>query len=167
MYVSHSFKAILAILLLTPWVCIASEEIELKRPLNTVESLSKQWLSNRNIRCLIDNIYYEAQGEEPIGQIAIAYVTLNRAIEANTHNICKVVYKKHQFAWTRNKKRKLIPKEELTWLRWVAKMAIRTHASLDITEGSTYFVTCDSRYVWMQGLEKVKQIGSHCFYREE
>jgi len=35
-------------------------------------------LDQRELRCLAMNVYYEARGEQPEGQLAVAHVTLNR-----------------------------------------------------------------------------------------
>lgn len=44
--------------------------------------------------CLALNIYFEARGENPDAQLAVAEVTLNRG------SPCKVVAEPHQFSWT-------------------------------------------------------------------
>jgi spore germination cell wall hydrolase CwlJ-like protein len=35
-------------------------------------------LSERELECLIANVYFEARGEDALGQAAVAHVTLNR-----------------------------------------------------------------------------------------
>lgn len=50
--------------------------------------------------CLTQNIYHEARGESLRGQIAVAYVTLNR-VESNEfpNTVCEVVHQDCQFSW--------------------------------------------------------------------
>lgn len=51
--------------------------------------------------CLSRNVYHEARGESREGQIAVAYVTLNRvAHEEFGETICEVVHDPKQFSWT-------------------------------------------------------------------
>lgn len=50
--------------------------------------------------CLTQNIYHEARGESLRGQIAVAYVTLNRVESSEFPNtICEVVHQDCQFSW--------------------------------------------------------------------
>ena len=58
-------------------------------------------LSDAELFCLVQNIYHEARGESAWGQLAVAYVTLNR-VKSGIYpaSICGVVYQLHQFAWT-------------------------------------------------------------------
>ncbi|HEX6319959.1 MAG TPA: cell wall hydrolase, partial [Burkholderiales bacterium] len=51
------------------------------------------------LACLSLNIYHEARGEPDAGQVAVAYVTLNRARVKNM-SVCDVVVEPHQFSWT-------------------------------------------------------------------
>ena len=65
-----------------------------------------QVLDEKQIKCLTDNIYFEARGEKDIGKKAVALVTLNRLKEPEyPDTICGTVYhrtsKYHcQFSWT-------------------------------------------------------------------
>lgn len=47
-----------------------------------------------SLLCLALNIYFEARGEHPDAQLAVAEVTLNRG------EPCKVVGEPYQFSWT-------------------------------------------------------------------
>ena len=49
------------------------------------------------------NVYHEARGEPEIGQLAVAHVTLNRAMEEHK-SIAEVVREPYQFSWTFQKK---------------------------------------------------------------
>jgi spore germination cell wall hydrolase CwlJ-like protein len=52
---------------------------------------------DKEIRCLAKNIYFEARNEPTLGQIAVAFVTLNR-VDSNQFpdTICTVVEQKTQ-----------------------------------------------------------------------
>ena len=45
------------------------------------------------------NVYHEARSEPQIGQVAVAFVTLNRANEKRLP-IKDIVQEPHQFSWT-------------------------------------------------------------------
>ena len=55
------------------------------------------------IECLAKNIYFESRGEPEAGQFMVGFVTLNRMRDERWPNtICKVVYQRNQFEWTRD-----------------------------------------------------------------
>jgi spore germination cell wall hydrolase CwlJ-like protein len=58
-------------------------------------------LSERELGCLVANVYHESRGESAIGQAAVAHVTLNcvRA-PAYPDTVCGVVWQLGQFSWT-------------------------------------------------------------------
>ncbi|WP_419584734.1 cell wall hydrolase, partial [Thiolapillus sp.] len=63
---------------------------------------SRRW-NVRDIECLAQNIYHEARGEPVAGQVAVAYVVLNRvARQIRGTDVCEVVWAPHQFSWTRH-----------------------------------------------------------------
>lgn len=52
------------------------------------------------IECLARNIYFEARGESPAGQMAVGQVTINRSKQEEfPDSICGVVHQKSQFSW--------------------------------------------------------------------
>jgi len=52
-------------------------------------------IDKHQIKCLADNIFWEARSQPEIGQLGIAYVTLNRVKSKRYENtICDVVWKK-------------------------------------------------------------------------
>lgn len=61
-------------------------------------------------------VYYEARGASEIDKIATAYVALNRVDHPNFSNkLSKVVYKPHQFTWTKYSHSNLTPKNRAAW----------------------------------------------------
>lgn len=58
-----------------------------------------------SLKCLADNIYYEASGQSSIGKIAIGRVVMNRLSDKRfPSSVCGVIYQKAnetcQFSWT-------------------------------------------------------------------
>jgi len=108
--------------------------------------------------CLALNIYYESRGEPEIGQIAVAHVTQNR-VNKNNSNICKEVFKKNQFSWTR-KSYRIPPSSDPAWQKSLAiANTFKTHK--DPTGGCLYFSGQEIK----MNRRQVKQIGNHRFYR--
>ena len=58
-------------------------------------------LSEDELGYLVENVYFEARGEDVLGQGAVAHVTLNRVKSPLYPNsVCDVVWQKGQFSWT-------------------------------------------------------------------
>jgi spore germination cell wall hydrolase CwlJ-like protein len=58
-------------------------------------------LSENDLFCMVQNVYFEARGEDALGQAAVAHVTLNRVRSpAYPDSVCDVVWQRDQFSWT-------------------------------------------------------------------
>jgi N-acetylmuramoyl-L-alanine amidase len=58
-------------------------------------------LSEDDLFCMVQNVYHEARGEDVLGQVAVAHVTLNRVRSpAYPDTVCGLVWQKGQFSWT-------------------------------------------------------------------
>ena len=58
-------------------------------------------LSEYDLFCMVQNVYFETRGEDALGQAAVAHVTLNRVRwPAHPDMVCSVVWQKGQFSWT-------------------------------------------------------------------
>jgi len=114
--------------------------------------------SEKQIKCLAQNIYHEARGEPYEGQLAVAYVTLNRTNDPYFHGtICEVVYEKKQFSWTAHQPAISEPK---AWKQsqLVATIALILYdAGKDNTNGALYF---DGKK-----RKNAIRIGKHTFYQ--
>lgn len=125
--------------------------------------------------CLALNIYAEARGESPRGQYAVAFVTLNRAGH-DKDQVCKEVFRKHQFSWTAGVKKtqsgwfvpnSLRPKEADAWRE--SRRVARFTLSGDIpnfTRGATHYHATYVHPQWASKMKFVKAIGKHRFYRK-
>lgn len=58
-------------------------------------------ISKEERYCLQQNIFFEARNQSTLGQVAVAWVTLNR-VESSRYpdSICDVVWQKSAFSWT-------------------------------------------------------------------
>lgn len=124
----------------------------------------------RQAQCLAEAVYYEARGETPAGQAAVAQVVLNRVRHpAFPKSICAVVYQGAQtgrcqfsFACDGAMRRN---KEPRAWTRAqrVAEKALGGYVMADVGN-STHFHVTSLRPGW-RNMVQVAQIDSHVFYR--
>lgn len=123
--------------------------------------------------CLARAVYYEARGEEFEGKVAVAQVVLNRARSGRwPASICAVVRqgvergRKCQFSFAC-----------FTWLArphgeaWasaveVAGQVVEGRAFLRELEHATHYHATSVDPVWRHGLEPLRTVGSHVFYRD-
>lgn len=119
----------------------------------------------QEVHCLVKNIYHEARGESIRGQEAVAVVTVNRAKSKKyPDTICETVYQPYQFSWTSNRHLKV-----RDWQAWdraeqVAYRVLSGNHSLGYFP-ALYFHADYVSPSWNQSKRKLKQIGTHVFYR--
>lgn len=134
----------------------------------------------REVKCLADNIYFEARSEPREGKLAVAHVTLNRVMSPGfPSTICGVVQQQNrnvcQFSWWCDNKlrmtaiRETIQKRELyNEIRQIAlEMVLSMHDRVDITHGALFY---HAEYVSRRSLGSMRLtqttiIGRHIFYR--
>jgi N-acetylmuramoyl-L-alanine amidase len=122
-------------------------------------------------QCLAENIYFEARNQPIEGQIAVAYVTLNRvANPAYPKTVCGVVKqvelhkKKCQFSWYCNGKQHKINEQEA----WITAYAVAEYTLLtynpasDPTHGALFY--CKVGHLCVKSQEMLATIGAHNFY---
>ena len=128
--------------------------------------------SSRELECLADAVYYEARGETPSGQAAVAQVVMNRVRHpAFPKSICGVVFQgaynrtgcQFSFACDGSMRR---ARDIGAWSR-ARKVASRTLAGeMSSAVGSaTHFHTINVSPGWGPRLLRVAQVGMHIFYR--
>ncbi len=126
----------------------------------------------RELECLTQAIYFEARGESPAGQAAVAQVVLNRVRKDGfPKSICGVVFQGAsrsdgcQFSFTcdgsMNRTR-----EARAWAQ-ARRIATRALAGAAMTAvgDATHFHTVHVSPDWSHDLRKVAQIGLHIFYK--
>ena len=109
------------------------------------------------------NLYHEGRGEEPLAQVAIAHVTLNRAEESGK-SMKKVILDPKQFSWTHTKKN-WTPQEwdALAESFKSATVAMQGH---DFTGGATHYHHKNVKPIWRKKMIYIGQFGSHKFYKK-
>ncbi len=124
----------------------------------------------RDTQCLAQAVYYEARGESPSGQAAVAQVVLNRVRHpAFPKTICGVVFQHVgddcQFSFACNGAMRQ-PVDQTSWRRATA-VANRALSGAVMAEvgAATHFQAVRAGAGWAGSLAKVAQIGEHIFYR--
>lgn len=145
-------------------------------PRITVPPVTDKVLSQKQVECLQRNIFFESRDQSLLGQMAVAFVTVERKNHEKRwgSSICKVVYAKKQFSWTNdgqhNRKPNLKnPIERKAWERakWVAEITMMADIDKPVL-GVTHYHTTAVNPKWSrsQQLAKAVIIGDHVFYKE-
>ena len=133
---------------------------------------------DREVKCLADNIYFEAKSEPYEGQLAVAQVTLNRVEHPEyPKTVCGVVWQQSkdrrtgrrvaQFSWTLDG-RSDVPKSKTAYEQAYAVaeevLLYGTQSAIVGTEALFYH----ANYVkprWSRQMERIARIGNHIFYQ--
>ena len=135
--------------------------------------------TQRQIRCLAKNIYFEARNEPVLGQAAVAFVTINRVNSQHfPDTICGVVEQRTtrvcQFSWFCEETPKHLYQNNILTLRndsvynRIHALAIHVYANYermeDPTKGSLFYHADYVNPKW-RNVEYETTIGRHIFYR--
>jgi len=129
----------------------------------------------QQVKCLADNIYFEAGHEPEVGKVAVALVTLNRVVSGNyAPTVCSVVHQKThnvcQFSWVceQHNMNKLLTVRDSILYNSILELSVRVLMNYemmnDVTDGATYYHADYVNPGW--GLPKTTQIGRHIFYKK-
>ena len=124
----------------------------------------------RDLDCLTDAVYYEARGETPRGQQAVATVVLNRVKNPSfPKTVCGVVFQRAsggcQFSFACDGSMRH-GREADAWedARRIAARAMAGYVLRDVGS-ATHFHTIDVAPDWGSRMLRVAQVGLHVFYR--
>lgn len=127
------------------------------------------------IKCMAENLYFEARGEPLLGQIAVNNVVMNRVNDPQKrfgNTPCEVInqitYNKRkkkvcQFSWKCEGNKKIKNQEKFLALKALSHYTYYG-AFEDVTEGAKFYHATYVNPKW--NLQKVTKIGQHIFYRE-
>lgn len=105
------------------------------------------------------NIYHEARGEDKLGQIAVAHVTLNRSKGC----IKSTVIKPKAFSWT-HQKDDYFPYDIKAFFSSV-NTAYITLNGFDFTGGADHYHHVKVKPYWRNKMTYVGTFGKHMFYK--
>lgn len=141
-------------------------------PLTVINSEALSDRSEREVLCLARNIYHEARGQITANQLAVAWVTRNRA-DISGRTICEVVFehsrsngrRSAQFSWTLYNHPR--PMERHSWdlAQHLAYQVYMSASDADLTRGATHFHERNARPDWSRRGVNRQQIGAHVFLR--
>jgi spore germination cell wall hydrolase CwlJ-like protein len=127
--------------------------------------------SARELDCLTQAVYFEARGETPRGQAAVAQVVMNRVANPSfPKSVCGVVFQgaathgcQFSFACDGSMRR---GREVAAWdrARRIAERALSGVRLADIGK-ATHFHTTECQPDWGPQMLRVAQVGLHVFYR--
>jgi N-acetylmuramoyl-L-alanine amidase len=128
--------------------------------------------TERELLCLARNIYHEARGQSEANQLAVAWVTRNRA-ELWDKSLCEVVFESNrvngqrvaQFSWTLYRHPRLMERDAWDQAQRLAWRVYRASDREDITRGATHFHERTTRPAWSRSGRNHQQIGAHVFMR--
>lgn len=149
--------------------------------LAALRRLDEQWLAelpaaegDATWRCLTEALYFEARGEDPKGQFAVAEVILNRVDSGRfPDEVCAVIQQgtgrqwECQFTYTCDGIPERV-RDRRSWTRMgkIARLAL-DGAPRDLTRGALFYHTRAVNPSWAQVFFRTATIGAHHFYSPE
>jgi spore germination cell wall hydrolase CwlJ-like protein len=122
--------------------------------------------NSRDLKCLAQNIFFEAGTESMLGKIAVGQVTINRVkIGHWGETICEVVNAKNQFSWT-NRDDLSIDRESKNYKEsfLAAKKVLQERKRLRILRSALFYHADYVRPNWVDKNQKITKIDKHIFY---
>lgn len=150
--------------------------------LNAQEKLTT--ITKEDRYCLAQNIFFEARNQSVEGQVAVAWVTLNRMESSKfPMSLCGVVKQsrrdasgnpiryKCQFSWYCDGKKDIIPNNVIAQRAWADAQLITDVVLLDWArakaspvENATFYHANYVKPSWARAFDKVAVVGDHIFY---
>ncbi len=130
------------------------------------EKLSESRVSKSELKCLVDNAFYEARGEGHVGMLLVTQVVLNRAKQSN-ETYCQTIYKKNQFSWTVMKRLRSIPietRKEIEVLVLNVHYGLANHVIPSHLSHALFYHATYVRPSWFKTRKKLGYWGNHVFY---
>jgi spore germination cell wall hydrolase CwlJ-like protein len=129
-----------------------------------------------DLRCLAENVYFEARGESVQGQYAVAEVTLNRVRSPDfPDTVCEVVHDTRwdrlrrrltaHFSWTRLAVKQDAPQGPAWDQAMVVATAVYDRTHTPVVPTALFYHSTDVRPYWADSKQVVAKIGRHIFYR--
>ena len=139
-----------------------------------LRAILKHHAEREELTCLAHNVYYEARGEPPTGQRAVAEVTMNRAASGRyPARICDVVYQKNwdtirkryvgAFSWTEFG---FLPNPDGEAWRQALQAAAAVYYGTEppVVAGALHYHANYIMPAWAKDKKPIARIGRHIFY---
>jgi spore germination cell wall hydrolase CwlJ-like protein len=119
-------------------------------------------LPEKQIKCLVKNAFYEANGEGRLGRLLVTQVVFNRTTKDK--DFCSTIYKEKQFSWTASKVKRIPWSDYLKIKSEVLELYFEfTHVPKHLRK-ATHFHTTSTKPYWSKSLVKVGVWKNHVFY---
>jgi spore germination cell wall hydrolase CwlJ-like protein len=154
-------------LLLVVILMLVLYPLSLKNTILIIPKVEFSGISENEMRCLAENIHYEAPMEPYLGKLAVATVTMNRVRHPDfPKTVCGVVYQSNprgcQFSWTCGPKMKFNQRIYDEAMK-IAKNVLTNNVHVVSLKNALYFHNTQVRPNWSFA-RPVEQIGGHIFY---
>jgi spore germination cell wall hydrolase CwlJ-like protein len=158
-----------------PWLAAMAIAIAIAGIGFLAASVSANRHERQELTCLARNVYHEARGEPPLGQYAVAEVTMNRVASGRyPATVCGVVYQQNwdvirrryvgAFSWT-ERERNVTP-QGAAWERaWRVAEDVYFRRREPVLDGVLWYHAERIRPGWSREKTPVARIGRHIFYR--
>lgn len=125
----------------------------------------------RELKCMTDNIYYEAGNQSSIGKIAVGRVVLNRLEDGRfPSSVCGVVYQKAQstcqFSWTCARKLHAVEDSVYEESREIAYKLLAFDSFKDSFKNVLFYHADYVAPYWSKKFKVAAKIDNHIFYKE-
>jgi spore germination cell wall hydrolase CwlJ-like protein len=137
-----------------------------------LDTLPRPKLTQDDMRCLSEALYFEARGESIRGQFAVAEVILNRVDSAlYPDTVCGVIHQgtgrkyQCQFTYTCDGIPDVIHEKEAYDVSVKVASVMVNGAPRALTEGATHYHTKAVNPNWARKFPRTATIGVHHFYR--
>lgn len=175
-----TLKYIFGILLLSLF-CFGPSIYATETTEEVIDTVEITEFQQQQIKCLADNIYFEARGEPYLGKVAVARVVMNRVEHQDFHDTpCDVIYqhdfvkrtidgetkrvKVCQFSWVCSPKRKINQNDaQYNAATQIAQKVLLSDKYNDIIPSTIlFFHNTTVKPNW--GYRQALKIGNHIFY---
>lgn len=122
--------------------------------------------NTKDLKCMAQNIFFEAGTESMLGKIAVGQVTVNRVkIGHWGETVCEVVNSKDQFSWT-NRNDISIDTDSKNYKESLAaaKKVLQERKRLRILRSALFYHADYVQPKWADKKQKVTTIEKHIFY---
>lgn len=126
--------------------------------------------TDADLKCLQENIFFEARNQQPIGMAMVGIVTVQRTkLPEFPHTICGVVYEHAQFSWTLHK-HKVNLKNSIEAQAWwisglIAQNILTNNGSLDeLYKNVAYYHKTTVHPSWASSMRQEFVLQDHIFY---
>lgn len=145
-------------------------KVAISIPVLPEKSISTVAYTAADLKCLQENIYFEARNQQPIGMAMVGIVTMQRSkLPKFPKTICGVVYEHAQFSWTAHE-HKVNLKNSIEAQAWwisglIAKSILTDDGSLDeLYKNVAYYHKTTVHPVWAAKMQREFVLQDHVFY---